>query len=83
MLIRTRGVSATSKLWPGEYGEGKTAAAIDKMLKRLDTEYIDLLLLRQQFGDYLGAWRDCEKAAAEGKIKSIGISNKDVAETFE
>ncbi len=65
----------TSKLWPHEYGEGKTAAAIDKMLARLDTDYIDLLLLHQQFGDYLGAWRDMEKAVAAGKVRSIGISN--------
>ncbi|MBR7040180.1 MAG: aldo/keto reductase, partial [Oscillospiraceae bacterium] len=54
----------TSKLWPHEYGEGKTAAAIDKMLARLDLDHIDLLLLHQQFGDYLGAWRDMEKAVA-------------------
>lgn len=65
----------TSKLWPSEYGEGKTMAGIDKMLTRLDTDYIDLLLLHQQFGDYLGAWRDMEKAVAMGKVKSIGISN--------
>ena len=65
----------TTKLWPSEYGEGKTAAAIDKMLARLDTDYIDLLLLHQQFGDYIGAWKDMEKAVAEGKVKSIGISN--------
>ncbi|MCD7807017.1 MAG: aldo/keto reductase [Lachnospiraceae bacterium] len=65
----------TTKLWPSEYGEGKTMAAIDKMLSRLDTEYIDLLLLHQQFGDYLGAWRDMEKAVKSGKVRSIGISN--------
>ena len=65
----------TTKLWPSEYGEGKTAAAIDKMLQRLDTDYIDLLLLHQQFGDYLGAWRDMEKAVKAGKVRSIGISN--------
>lgn len=65
----------TTKLWPSEYGEGKTAKAIDKMLERLQTEYIDLLLLHQQFGDYLGAWKDMEKAVAEGKAKSIGLSN--------
>lgn len=65
----------TSKLWPHEYGEGKTAAAIDKMLERLDTDYIDLLLLHQQFGDYLGAWKDMEKAVKAGKVRSIGISN--------
>ena len=65
----------TTKLWPSEYGEGKTAEAIDKMLSRLDTGYIDLLLLHQQFGDYIGAWKDMEKAVATGKVKSIGISN--------
>ena len=65
----------TSKLWPSEYGEGKTARAIDKMLSRLGTDYIDLLLLHQQFGDYIGAWRDMEKAVKEGKIRAIGLSN--------
>lgn len=65
----------TTKLWPSEYGEGKTMAAIDRMLSRLDTNYIDLLLLHQQFGDYLGAWKDMERAVAEGKVRSIGISN--------
>ncbi|MCM3033678.1 aldo/keto reductase [Niallia sp. MER 6] len=58
-----------------KYGEGKTSQAIDKMLARLDLEYIDLLLLHQQFGDYIGAWKDMEKAVAEGKVKAIGLSN--------
>lgn len=65
----------TSKLWPSEYGGGKTMAAIDKMLSRLDTGYIDLLLLHQQFGDYMGAWKDMERAVKAGKVKSIGLSN--------
>ena len=65
----------TSKLWPSEYGEGKTMAAIDKMLDRLGTTYIDLLLLHQQFGDYPGAWRDMEKAVSQGKVQNIGLSN--------
>ena len=65
----------TSKLWPSEYGEGKTSDAIDKMLKRLDTDYIDLLLLHQQFGDYIGAYKDMEKAIKDGRVKSIGLSN--------
>lgn len=65
----------TSKLWPSEYGEGKTMAGIDQMLARLGTDYIDLLLLHQQFGDYLGAWKDMEKAVAEGKVRAIGLSN--------
>ena len=65
----------TSKLWPSEYGEGKTMEGINKMLERLSTDYIDLLLLHQQFGDYLGAWRDMEKAVEFGKVRSIGLSN--------
>lgn len=78
--IRESGVNrdevfVTTKLWPSEYGEGKTSAAIDKMLDRLGTGYIDLLLLHQQFGDFLGAWKDMERAVAAGKVKSIGISN--------
>ena len=65
----------TSKLWPSEYGEGKTMAGIDKMLERLNIGYIDLLLLHQQVGDYMGAWKDMEKAVEQGKVRSIGLSN--------
>jgi len=67
----------TSKLWPTEYGEGKTMKCILKMLDRLGTSYIDLLLLHQQFGDYIGAWKDMERAVSLGLVKSIGISNFD------
>lgn len=65
----------TTKLWPSEYGEGQPKKAIDKMLERLGTDYIDLLLLHQQFKHYLGAWKDMEKAVGQGKVKSIGLSN--------
>ena len=65
----------TSKLWVSEYGEGKTLQAIDKMLKRLDLVYIDLILLHFPFNDYMGAYKDLEKAYEQGKVKSIGISN--------
>ena len=67
----------TTKLWPSEYGEGVTSAAIDKMLKRLGTDYIDLLLLHQPFNDYVGAWKDMERAVKDGRVKSIGLSNFD------
>lgn len=78
--LRESGISrsevwVTSKLWPSEYGDGKTMSGIEKMLKRLDTDYIDLLLLHQQFGDYMGAWKDMEKAVSQGKVRSIGLSN--------
>ena len=65
----------TSKLWITEYGEGVTLPAIDKMLKRLDLEYIDLILLHFPYNDYIGAYKDLEKAYEQGKVKSIGISN--------
>ena len=65
----------TSKLWPSEYGEGKTMAGIDKMLARLNIGYIDLLLLHQQVGDYMGAWKDMERAVSQGKVRAIGLSN--------
>ena len=65
----------TSKLWVTEYGEGVTLPAIDKMLKRLGLDYIDLVLLHFPFKDYIGAYKDLEKAYEQGKVKSIGISN--------
>lgn len=75
--LRREDIWVTSKLWPSEYGRGKTMEAIKKMLNRLNTPYIDLLLLHQQFGDYVGAWKDMEEAKALGLVKSIGISNFD------
>ena len=65
----------TSKLSPTEFGEKVSYEAINAMLKRLDTEYIDLLLLHHPFNDYVGAWKDMEKAVKAGKVKSIGLSN--------
>ena len=65
----------TSKLWLSDYGEGKSLEAIDKMLKRLDTDYLDLLLIHFPFCDYIGAYKDMEKALSTGKVKNIGISN--------
>ena len=73
--IKREEIWITSKLWPSEYGEGKTLIAIKKMFERLGTSYIDLLLLHQQFGDYVGAWKDMERAVELGLVKSIGISN--------
>ena len=74
----------TSKLWPSEYGEGKTMEAIDKMLARLQTDYVDLLYVHQPVGDFVGAWRDMEKAVAMGKVRALGISNFDANdEVFE
>ena len=73
--VKREDIWVTSKLWPSEYGKGKTMEGIKKMLTRLNTTYIDLLLLHQQFGDYVNAWKDMEEAKSLGLVKSIGISN--------
>ena len=65
----------TSKIWHNECGEGITTNAIDRMLKRLKLDYVDLLLIHWPVGDYVGAWKDMEKAVESGKLKSIGLSN--------
>ena len=65
----------TSKLWPPDFPHDKAVAAIDSTLKRLGTDYVDLLLLHQQYGDYNGAWRAMEEAVGAGKVRSIGVSN--------
>lgn len=70
----------TSKLWPTEYGEGKTLKAIDEMLERMQLDYIDLLYVHQPVGDFVGAWRDMEKAVAMGKVRALGISNFDASD---
>ena len=72
----------TSKIWPSEYGEGKTLEAIDRMLDRLGLEYIDLLYVHQPMGDWRGAWRDMEKAVRQGKVRSLGLSNFDAADSL-
>lgn len=70
----------TSKLWPSEYADAD--AAIDRMLDRLGTDYIDLLYVHQPMGDWRHAWRAMERAVASGKVRSLGLSNFDAADTL-
>lgn len=72
----------TSKLWPNEYGEGKTLKAIDRMLNRLGVKYIDLVYFHQAVGDYIGGWKEMEQALEMGKVRAIGISNFDVNDSI-
>lgn len=69
----------TTKIMPQDFGYEKTKVAIEKTLARLDTPYIDLLLLHIRFGDYMGAWKALEDVVDKGKVRSIGISNFDEA----
>ena len=85
--IKDSGISrdsiwVTSKLWPNEYGEGKTLKAIDRMLGRLGLEYVDLVYFHQSIGDYVGGWKEMEKALEMGKVRAIGISNFDVNDSI-
>ncbi len=65
----------TTKVWISNAGEEKAGASIDKSLRKLRTDYIDLLLIHQPFSDYTGTWRAMEKAVREGKVRAIGLSN--------
>ena len=64
-----------SKVWISNYGEGQTMKSIDESLRKLQTDYIDLMLLHQPFCDRYGAYRDLEKAYKSGKLRAIGVSN--------
>ena len=65
----------TSKLWVQETGYERTQQAIEKSLRRLQLDYLDLYLIHQPFGDVHGSWRAMEDAYRAGKIRAIGVSN--------
>lgn len=64
-----------SKIWISNYGYDKAKASIDESLRKLGTEYLDLMLLHQPFCDRYGAYKALEEAYREGKLRSIGVSN--------
>lgn len=65
----------TTKVWISNAGDEKAAISIDESLRKLRTDYIDLLLIHQPFGDYYGTYRAMEKAYEAGKVRAIGLSN--------
>ena len=65
----------TSKLWLSDYGYEKAKHGIERSLKHFETDYIDLYLLHQPYGDVPGAWKALEEYKAAGKLRSIGVSN--------
>lgn len=68
-------VFLTTKVWITNAGEEKAARSIDESLRKLGTDYVDLLLIHQPFGDYYGTYRAMEKAYKAGKARAIGVSN--------
>lgn len=65
----------TTKVWISNGGYEKAKASIDESLKKLQMDYIDLLLIHQPFNDYYGTWRAMEEAYKAGKLRAIGVSN--------
>lgn len=65
----------TTKVWISNAGEAKAARSIDESLRKLHTDYIDLLLIHQAYGDIYGSWRVMENALRDGKVRAIGVSN--------
>ena len=65
----------TTKVWISNAGYEKAKASIEESLRKLKTDYIDLLLIHQPFGDYYGTYRAMEEAYKAGKVKAIGVSN--------
>lgn len=65
----------TTKIWITNAGYENTKKSIDESLKKLKSDYVDLLLIHQPFGDYYGSYRAMEEAHKQGKARAIGVSN--------
>lgn len=65
----------TTKVWVSNAGYEKAKVSIDESLRKLQTDYIDLLLIHQPFGNYYGTYRAMEEACKAGKVRAIGVSN--------
>ena len=72
-----------TKVWISNAGEEKAAQSIDESLRKLQTDYIDLLLIHQAYGDVFGSWRAMEKAYRDGKVRAIGVSNFQAGRFFD
>jgi diketogulonate reductase-like aldo/keto reductase len=73
--IKREDIFLVTKVWISNNGEEKAAKSIDESLRKLQTDYIDLLLIHQAYGDVFGTWRAMEKAYRDGKVRAIGVSN--------
>lgn len=73
--IARQEIFLVSKIWISNYGYEKAKASIDKSLHKLQTDYLDLMLLHQPFCDRYGAYRALEEAYKAGKLRAIGVSN--------
>ena len=81
--IKREDIFLVTKVWISNNGEEKAAKSIDESLRKLQTDYIDLLLIHQAYGDVFGTWRAMEKAYKDGKVRAIGVSNFQAARFFD
>ena len=81
--IKREDLFLVTKVWISNNGEEKAAKSIDESLRKLQTEYIDLLLIHQAYGDVFGTWRAMEKAYRVGKVRAIGVSNFQAGRFFD
>ena len=81
--LKREDIFLVTKVWISNAGEEKAAKSIDVSLRKLQTEYIDLLLIHQAYGDVFGTWRAMEKAYRAGKVRAIGVSNFKAARFFD
>lgn len=81
--LRREDLFIVTKVWISNAGEEKAARSIDESLSKLQTEYIDLLLIHQAYGDVFGTWRAMEKAYRDGKVRAIGVSNFQAGRFFD
>ena len=81
--IKREEIFLTTKVWIANAGEEKATKSIDESLRKLQTDYIDLLLIHQAYGDVFGSWRAMEKAYKQGKVRAIGVSNFQAARFFD
>ena len=81
--IKREDIFLVTKVWISNAGEEKAAKSIDESLRKLQTDYIDLLLIHQAYGDVFGSWRAMEKAYRDGKVRAIGVSNFQEARYFD
>ncbi len=81
--IKREDLFLVTKVWISNNGEEKAAKSIDESLHKLKTDYIDLLLIHQAYGDVFGTWRAMEDAYRDGKVRAIGVSNFQQARFFD
>ena len=81
--IRREDLFLVTKVWISNNGEEKAAKSIDESLRKLQTDYVDLLLIHQAYGDVFGTWRAMEKAYRAGKVRAIGVSNFQAGRFFD